>query len=984
MKWISEQEVARLKAEFPLTRLCEHYGLPLEKHGKDLAARCPFHEDGTPSFIVTPEKNLWNCLAGCGGGSVVDLVMRMEKIAFRRAVERLLEMEGKTPAVASVTTKSGKQYASLVGDGEELSDAQLLLRVVDFYHQTFMNQPAAMQYLQKRGCFHPEAAKQFKLGYANRTLAYRLPPEQLAAGKVLRERLQRLGILRESGHEHLTGCVVFPVLTPAPDGPAIGEIYGRRVTQPVRNASPHLYLPGKHSGVWNAAGLHGKREWLLCEAALDALSLYVHGFEAVTWSYGVRGFTPDHWELLKACRPDRVTIGYDNDEAGNTAANELAHQLEAAGVEAWRVEWPRESDVNDLVRQSKDAKGDLASCFAKSHRLLPSNVVGAIPVVPLAVPSEPQAVAPDPTPPVAMVWDDLLDQPLPVVTRESLETGVGWTREPATPAPLPVELPAPGVEPAKHGANGPPAPSGAVGAGPACLRMLPEGVAEMTLSEGEPHGPRTYRVRGLSSNTSFDALKVNLRLIRHDALHVDTLDLYQARARTSFAAVAAQITGLEKPVIEADLGKLLVRVEAHQQQQIIEKMKATAPGAPGMTPEEEMKALALLREPKLLERIVADFALAGTVGEDTNKLLGYLIAISRKLDDPLSGLIVARSAAGKSALLNAILDFVPDEDKETLTAMTTQALFYLPENGLKHKVLAVVEDEGSQSAAYPLKILQSEKKLVLAVTVKDPEGGLPRTQLKTVEGPVAQFMTSTQAEFDEELANRFLVLSVDEESGQTQRIHDAQRQGETLRGLLAKLDRADVLKTHHAAQRLLRPLQVVIPFAETLHFPSDRLRLRRDHKKYLGLIRTIAFLRQFQKPVKSCEHRGRVVQYIEADPEDLRQAEQLAGPVMGRSLDELAPPTRAFLLVLQALVQRLATEQKIKPDRVRLTRREMREHLKWGEAQVRRHLERLVNLEYALCHRVPGTAARFTYELTGHGPEPDAVARPGYDGKSSP
>ena len=88
---------------------------------------------------------------------------------------------------------------------------------------------------------------------------------------------------------------MFPVLTPANDGPAIGEIYGRRVTQTVRNASSHLYLPGKHSGVWNAAGLHGKREWLLCEAAMDALSLYVHGFEAVTWSYGVRGFTPGHW-----------------------------------------------------------------------------------------------------------------------------------------------------------------------------------------------------------------------------------------------------------------------------------------------------------------------------------------------------------------------------------------------------------------------------------------------------------------------------------------------------------------------------------------------------------------------------------------------------------------------------------------------------------------------------------------------------------------
>ncbi len=322
-----------------------------------------------------------------------------------------------------------------------------------------------------------------------------------------------------------------------------------------------------------------------------------------------------------------------------------------------------------------------------------------------------------------------------------------------------------------------------------------------------------------------------------------------------------------------------------------------------------------------------------------------------------------------------------------LTAMTTQALFYLPENGLKHKVLAVVEDEGSQSAAYPLKILQSEKKLVLAVTVKDPDGGLPRTQLKTVEGPVAQFMTSTQAEFDEELANRFLVLSVDEDREQTARIHAAQREAETLTGLLRKLDRQAVLATHHTAQRLLRPLQVVIPFADKLSFPSDRLRLRRDHKKYLGLIRTIAFLRQFQKPVKSAEHRGQVLQYIEADVEDLRLAQQLSASVMSRSLDELAPPTRVFLLALQELVKAVASERKISPNQVRLSRREMRERLKWGEAQVRRHLERLVSLEYMACHRMPGTAARFTYELQAE-PAPKqaepAPDMPGYDGKKSP
>ena len=311
-----------------------------------------------------------------------------------------------------------------------------------------------------------------------------------------------------------------------------------------------------------------------------------------------------------------------------------------------------------------------------------------------------------------------------------------------------------------------------------------------------------------------------------------------------------------------------------------------------MSGEEEAKALALLREPRLFERILADFVTAGSVGEESNKLLGYLIAVSRKLDDPLSGLIVSRSAAGKSALMGAILDFVPEEEKQVVTSMTTQALYYLPDDGLKHKVLAVVEDEGSETASYPLKILQSEKRLILALTVKDTEGGMPKTELKTVEGPVAQFMTSTQAEFDEELANRYLVLSVDENREQTRRIHAAQREAETLQGWLRQIDREEVLKTHHNAQRLLRPLKVTNPFAAQLTFPDDQLRLRRDHKKYLGLIRTIAFLRQYQKPIKSCEHRGEVRQYIEVEEHDMTLANQLAVEVLGRSLDELAPAAR--------------------------------------------------------------------------------------------
>ena len=636
---------------------------------------------------------------------------------------------------------------------------------------------------------------------------------------------------------------------------------------------------------------------ILCEAALDALSLWGQGLRHVTWSYGVNGFTPDHWQLVRETRPDRIVIAYDQDEAGNKAANELAQQLEPEGIEAWRVELPPQSDLNDLVCRAKDPQAELRALLAGASRLLAPGLrpVPERKVISFTAPPE----SPEPTPPAA----------------------------PVTPEETP--------------------------------RFQVQGDGQQAeLLCGERH----YRVRGLGNNTSFDQLKINLRFQYRSKFHLDNLDLYQARARTTFIAQGSEVTGVGKTVLEGDLTELIGHLEKHQEGKLLAQLQPVDAG-PVMTAEEETAALKLLKEPKLFERILADYATAGTVGEDMNKLVGYLIAVSRKLERPLSGMIVARSAAGKSSLLNAILDFVPDEDKEVLTSMTGQALYYMAEDALRHKVLAVMEDEGSTQATYPLKILQSEKKLVLAVTVRDPEGGMPQTKTKTVEGPVAEFMTSTRSELDYELENRHIVLSVDEDREQTRRIHAAQREAHTLTGLMRRLDRDEVRKTHHNAQRLLRPLRVVNPYAQELRFADDRLRLRRDHEKYLGLIDVIAYLRQYQKPVKSTEHRGRVVQYIEVDAQDLRLAHGLAAQVFGRSLDELAPPTRSFLLALHRMVSELARERRLEKDQVRFTRREARERLKWSVTQVRDHLTKLVELEYVLCHRVPGLAARQNYEL---------------------
>jgi hypothetical protein len=480
-------------------------------------------------------------------------------------------------------------------------------------------------------------------------------------------------------------------------------------------------------------------------------------------------------------------------------------------------------------------------------------------------------------------------------------------------------------------------------------------------------GDRRFRVRGLDGNHAPSTLRVNVFVSREARIkdgagyHVDTLDLYSARHRAQYVKEASHELGLEERVLKRDLGRVLLELEALQEKKLLEE-KSEKEKTPAMSDAERKAALELLRDPTLLDRILADFASAGIVGEETNKLVGYLAATSRKLEQPLAVVLQSSSAAGKSSLMDAILSFLPDEERVLYSAMTGQSLFYMGETDLSHKVLAIAEEEGAKHASYALKLLQSEGELTIASTGKDPTTGRLVTHEYRVKGPVMLFLTTTAIEVDEELLNRCLVLTVDEGRDQTRAIHDEQRHSQTLEGLLARADRGGIRLVHQNAQRLLRPLLVANPFATKLTFLDAQTRTRRDHMKYLMLIRTIALLHQYQREVKRVEHRGKALEYIEVQACDLAIANRLANEVLGRSLDELAPQTRRVLEVVHRFVTDRCGELGVEQSDFRFSRRDVREHSGWSDTQLRVHLGRLIELEYLLVHH-GSRGRRFEYEL---------------------
>jgi hypothetical protein len=476
-------------------------------------------------------------------------------------------------------------------------------------------------------------------------------------------------------------------------------------------------------------------------------------------------------------------------------------------------------------------------------------------------------------------------------------------------------------------------------------------------------GPRAYRVRGLARNLSAESLKVTLRVSSGTFLYLDTLDLYQARGRAAFAKGAALELGVADEVIAGDLSALVLALEPLQESAI---RGALAPDVSGdvavLSPVDEAAGLALLRDADLASRIVRDVEAIGVVGEGDNALVGYLAMTSRLLDKPLAVLIQSTSAAGKSTLMDALLSLMPESQRVHYSAMTGQSLFYLGEGDLRHKILAIAEEEGVRQAAYALKLLQSQGELTIASTGKDPQTGKLVTAEYHVSGPVMLCLTTTAIDIDEELLNRCLVLTINETAEQTAAIQQRQRQARTLAGLQTKVRSDAVLSAHRAAQTLLRPLAVVNPYAESLTFASDRVRLRRDHVKYLALIDAIALLHQHQRKVRTLDVDGARVEYVEVMPGDIALANRLAHAVLGRSLDELPPQTRRVLSSLDAWVTAQAAAQGMTRSALTFTRRQVRQVLGLSDTQLRVHLERLVMLDYVTQHGgKPGQ--RFAYAL---------------------
>jgi DNA primase len=512
MPRIPETELEKLKSTIDLAALVRSRGVELQKHGaRDLVGRCPFHEEKTASFVVSPGKGLFHCM-GCGAaGNAIQFVEKFDGVSFRHAFELLAGGAGfNAPAEKLQRATVPRLEAPVAFDAD---DQAVLRQVLEYYQERLWKNPQALEYLTRRGLGDEALLKRFGVGFADRTLGLRLPHKNRKEGADIRSRLTRLGIYRESGHEHLNGCIIVPVYNDKGD---VTELYGRRLDDGGKSGIKHLYLPGPHVGVFNP-GAFENPEVILCESLLDALTFIAAGFENTTCIYGTEGFTEDLWKGFGKAGVQRVKLAYDADEAGERAAARDAEKLKALGLEVYRIKFPWGMDANDYARKVQPASQSLR--LLVNGALWLGGVVSPLPEVSL---------------PVAPVSSSLVAASLAADTREE----VAKKEEPVLP-PAPV--------------------------------LVAVGDFHTFTLEG-----REYRLAGLEKNAGVESLKMTLRLRAGERLHSDQLDLCRDQDRRRFVERAAEECGLTTEMAKRDLGRLLLACEQWQETRLLARPEETA------------------------------------------------------------------------------------------------------------------------------------------------------------------------------------------------------------------------------------------------------------------------------------------------------------------------------------------------------------------------------------------------------------------------
>lgn len=399
----------------------------------------------------------------------------------------------------------------------------------------------------------------------------------------------------------------------------------------------------------------------------------------------------------------------------------------------------------------------------------------------------------------------------------------------------------------------------------------------------------TVAVLGGLKKEGLDRMRVTLKLEWKEFTIRHSLDLYNDTQLEKLTRKCAERFSLGT-VFMTGLFAALVNVLETYRLELLAKQQAEKPSPIILSAEERKAAIEFLSTPDLLTRSNNLIGQSGVIGEESNRLLMYLIFTSRKREHPLHVISLGSSGTGKSHLQEKVGELMPSDEVIEITSLSENAFYYFGKQELKHKLLLIEDLDGAQDVLYPLRELQSKKVINKTVVYKNAAGE-PQTTTLRVEGPVCIGGCTTQESVYEDNANRSFLLYLDESKEQDARIMDYQRKRSA--GKINTQAEKRVRQFLQNVQRVLQPVTVRNPFAENLVLPEHVFKPRRTNAHYLAFIEAVTFYHQYQRKQQADISTGEV--YIETSVEDIRQANLLMKEILLRKSDDLTGACRNYL-----------------------------------------------------------------------------------------
>lgn len=404
-------------------------------------------------------------------------------------------------------------------------------------------------------------------------------------------------------------------------------------------------------------------------------------------------------------------------------------------------------------------------------------------------------------------------------------------------------------------------------------------------------GLKTNKLESLRITLSIQKLKSE-NILRH------TIDLYNDNQVEKFVRKVAERLEIGTSIVRKTLQEVTKELENYRFLLIQQYEEAHKPFFKELSATEEKEAIKFLKRKDLLTKTNELIGKSGVIGEVNNRLLMYLIFTSRKTNNPLHCISLGSSGVGKTHLQSKVAELIPQEDKIEMTVLSANAFYYFNRTELQHKLILIEDLDGAESVLYPLRELQSKKRITKTVVHKDARGNTKTIHL-TVEGPVSVAGCTTQESIYEDNSNRNFLLYIDESSEQDIKIMNYQR--------LISAGKINEEQEHKSrellkdVQRVLKPIKVINPFAEYLELPQSVFKPRRTNSHYLQFIEAITFYKQYQREQHVKEETGEV--FIETTIEDIQEANELIIEVLLRKSDLLNGACRSFFELLKAYLK---------------------------------------------------------------------------------